>query len=84
MILLSLNKIKMPKLNGLGKLGTWKSVHSTIFIILGTCALLFSVATLSRSLLVIDSFCIHVNPENPNTSEGEVSVNFEAVIKKSD
>ncbi|XVF33247.1 hypothetical protein REPUB_Repub17cG0152500 [Reevesia pubescens] len=86
MILLSLNKIKMPKLNGLGKLGTWKSVHRTIFI-LGTCALLVSVATLSRSysirsLVVTDSFCNHVNPENPNRSEGEVRVNFEVVIRK--
>ncbi|XWS32116.1 hypothetical protein CRYUN_Cryun23aG0133300 [Craigia yunnanensis] len=86
MILLSLNKIKMPKLNGLGKLGTWKSVHRTFFI-LGTCALLVSVATLSRSysirsLLVTDSFCNHVNPENPSRSEGKVRVNFEAVIQK--
>ncbi|XWS76952.1 hypothetical protein CRYUN_Cryun01aG0222100 [Craigia yunnanensis] len=86
MILLSLNKIKMPKLSGLGKLGTWKNVHRTIFI-LGTCALLVSVATLSRSysirsLLVTDSFCNHVNPENPSRSEGEVRVNFDAVIQK--
>lgn len=79
----------MPKLNGLGKLGTWKIVHMTIFM-LGTCALLVSVATLSRSysirsLLVAESFCNRVNPENPSTStsEGEVmSVNFESVITK--
>ncbi|XVF22466.1 hypothetical protein REPUB_Repub12eG0175200 [Reevesia pubescens] len=86
MTLLSLNNIKMPKLNGMGKLGRWKSVHRIIFI-LGTCALLVSVATLSRSysirsLLVTDSFCNHVNPENPSRSEGGVRVNFEAVIQK--
>ncbi|GMI85896.1 hypothetical protein like AT4G01240 [Hibiscus trionum] len=67
------------------KMATWKSVNRTIFI-LGTCALLVSVATLSRSysirsLLVTDSFC-SVNPSNPSTNGGEVSANFEVVIRK--
>ncbi|OMP08546.1 putative S-adenosyl-L-methionine-dependent methyltransferase protein [Corchorus olitorius] len=77
----------MPKLNGIGKSsGTWKSVHRTIFI-LAACALLVSVATLSRSypirsLLVTDSFCSHVNPENPTRNESEATANLEAVVQK--
>lgn len=80
MILLVLDN--MAKVNSLVKMGTWKSVNRTIFI-LGICALLVSVATLSgsysfRSLLVTNSFCDYVNPLN----EGEARMNFEVVIRK--
>ncbi|KAK8521972.1 hypothetical protein V6N13_022035 [Hibiscus sabdariffa] len=85
MIPLVLDKIKMANVNGLAKMGTWKSVNRTIFI-LGACALLVSVATLSRSfsirsLLVTDSFC-NASPSSSSRNGGQVSANFEVVIQK--
>lgn len=76
----------MRKANVIMKLGTWKGIPRFIFV-LGSLALLVSIATLSKSyslrtFVISDTFNNFNNPMSDDSTEREMKSTLETVIQK--